>query len=455
MKFHAYQEYKNTDIEWFTQIPKHWNFFRARMVGVFSASGIDKKLDDSEIQIKMFNYLDVYNSKDKILRYSEDLMDTTTTAEKILEHSLKQGDFLFTPSSETANDIGHAALVDKISNAVVFSYHLIRFKPSCLVAPNFFRYLLNSNPIRSYFESVCTGTTRMVLSRDDFKNTLITLPSLSEQTNISIFLDSETDKIDTLVKEQERLIDLLKENRQALLSSAVTAGLNPQVKTKKTGIEWLEQIPAHWEIKKLKFVANVFSSNVDKKSYEDEIPCLLCNYKDVYYNEVIQVDMEFMQATATLDQIEKLTLKNDDVIITKDSESPDDIGVSSHVPCDLNGVVCGYHLAIIRPSNIDGMYLKRLFDSKYLKSKFAILANGLTRYGLGRYSVDNVYLPIPPRLEQAQIVEFINTKCSIIDELSSQAKNAISLLHERRSALISAVVTGQIDVRNYQIKAVA
>ena len=219
---------------------------------------------------------------------------------------------------------------------------------------------------------------------------------------------------------------------------------------KDSGIEWIGKVPAHWEVKKLKFVATIQPSNVDKKSKENEERIRLCNYTDVYYNEEITADLPFMKATASDAQIRKFTLKKGDIIITKDSEDPNDIAVPAYVPQDLQGVVCGYHLALLRPKNgTSGRYLKRVMDSRYARSFFATRANGITRYGLGIYAISNFILPIPPtQAEQEEIADYLDRETEQIDALIEECEMAIGLLKERRTALISAAVTGAIDVRH-------
>jgi type I restriction enzyme, S subunit len=118
---------------------------------------------------------------------------------------------------------------------------------------------------------------------------------------------------------------------------------------KDSGVEWLGEVPGHWEVKRLKQACLVFPSNIDKKSYDNETPIKLCNYTDVYYNDTIEPAMDFMAATATTEQIAKFTLRAGDTIITKDSETADDIAIAAYVPADLPGVVCGYHLSMVRP----------------------------------------------------------------------------------------------------------
>ena len=211
---------------------------------------------------------------------------------------------------------------------------------------------------------------------------------------------------------------------------------------KPSGVEWLGDVPGHWEVKRLKQACHVFPSNVDKKSHDGETPVNLCNYTDVYYNETISADMEFMAATASTDQIAKFTLRAGDTIITKDSETADDIAIGAYVPADLPGVICGYHLSMIRPMiGTNGAFVKRLFDSTYVKSCVEVRANGLTRVGLGQYEIDNLELPFPPIGEQTQLATFLDRETGKIDALIAEQKRLVELLAEKRQSVISHAVT--------------
>ena len=169
------------------------------------------------------------------------------------------------------------------------------------------------------------------------------------------------------------------------------------MKMKDSGIEWLGEIPGHWEVKRLKYIANVQFSNVDKKSYENEEDVFLCNYLDVYNNEFINSKIGFMKATALPREIEKFTIKYGDVLTTKDSETPDDIANAALVTEDFNNVLCGYHLTHIRPDRrfLLGEYLFRLFYAKKFNDQFAVSANGITRYGLSTHSFNSSYISLP------------------------------------------------------------
>ncbi|BCG69370.1 hypothetical protein MesoLj113a_05280 [Mesorhizobium sp. 113-1-2] len=207
-------------------------------------------------------------------------------------------------------------------------------------------------------------------------------------------------------------------------------------------LEWGEVLPPHWRVRRLKQVCEVFPSNVDKKSYEGDPSVLLCNYTDVYYNDRITRGLQFMEATATPDQIERFGLRAGDTIITKDSETADDIAIAAYVPEDLPGVVCGYHLAMVRPSGkMDGAYVVWWFGSRSLKASVQVRANGLTRVGLGQYDLDNLVLPVPPLPEQTAIANFLDRETGKIDALVEEQRRLIDLLREKRQAVISHAVT--------------
>jgi type I restriction enzyme S subunit len=213
-----------------------------------------------------------------------------------------------------------------------------------------------------------------------------------------------------------------------------------------SGVEWLGAIPSHWEVDRLKRRCRVIASNVDKKSRDGEADVMLCNYTDVYYNDVIDRSIDFMPATATAEQIDRFTLLAGDTIITKDSEEADDIAISAYVPESLQGVICGYHLSIIRPlSRADGAFVKRLFDSQYVRAKAEIQANGLTRVGLGLSAIQNLEMPWPPIDEQRRIAAFLDRETAKIDALAAEQERLIELLEEKRRAVISHAVTKGLD----------
>jgi type I restriction enzyme, S subunit len=222
---------------------------------------------------------------------------------------------------------------------------------------------------------------------------------------------------------------------------------------------WLGDIPEHWNTRKLKFLASIRNSNVDKKSHDDERKVELCNYVDVYYNEYITDSIDFMHATASIDEIRRFSLRKGDVLITKDSETWDDIAVPAFVDQTLDNVLCGYHLAQIRPKVdlLDGEYLFRAFASHAIRDQFRVAANGITRFGLSRDDISGAVFPVPPLEEQQNIAMFLRSETGRIDGLvagltadtssGGLVTQLVRLLSEQREAIVSAAVTGKIDVR--------
>ena len=227
----------------------------------------------------------------------------------------------------------------------------------------------------------------------------------------------------------------------------MTSKLKPFPKYKDSGIQWIGAIPEGWEVRKLKQVTSIMISNVDKKSKPNEEEVLLCNYNEVYNNEFITSNLNFMKATASIEQINKFSIKKEDVIITKDSETPEDIAVPSLVEGNLNNIICGYHLALIRPNNskIEGKFLLRIFQSRKINDQFVISANGVTRFGISTYPIKNSFVVVPPKQIQTAIANFLDKKTAKIDALIEKDKKLIELLKENRTALINHAVTKGLD----------
>lgn len=216
-------------------------------------------------------------------------------------------------------------------------------------------------------------------------------------------------------------------------------------KYKDSGIEWIGEVPAHWGVKKLKYLANANPSNIDKKTKDDEDEIFLCNYVDVYNNEFITSDLDFMKATANQSQIAKFILNKGDVIATKDSETPDDIANPAFVVEDFGNVVCGYHLTHIKPKDIKGNYLFRQFQSSFLQAYFEVSANGITRYGLGVDNFNSVLILVPTPDEQTAIANYLNRKTAEIDELIAKKEQLLTLYEEEKTAIINQAVTKGIN----------
>lgn len=199
----------------------------------------------------------------------------------------------------------------------------------------------------------------------------------------------------------------------------------------------------NWQTKRVKFLADVQTSNVDKVSADDEEPVKLCNYTDVYYNDRITPDLPFMDATAAHKEIVKFALKAGQVLITKDSESWDDIGIPALVAEDMPGVLCGYHLGIFTPDSeqLDGAFLAWLCQADALNDQFKLSANGVTRFALGQYPMKNAVIGLPSLQSQKRIAALLDEKTARIDALIAKKQTLLERMAEKRQLIVAQAVT--------------
>lgn len=218
-------------------------------------------------------------------------------------------------------------------------------------------------------------------------------------------------------------------------------------KYKDSGVTWLGMVPTQWKVHRLGEIVDIRTSNVDKKIHEGEKSVWLCNYVDVYYNQNIRDNISFMRASASDAQISRFSLQKGDVVITKDSESADDIGIPAYIAEDIDELICGYHLSILRcfPQQSCGAFLFYLLKSSISAAQFEVNARGVTRFGLSADGIKNIRLSLPPLLEQKIIAEFLDKKTAEIDTLIAKKQELLKLLTEKRTALITQAVTKGLD----------
>ena len=210
-----------------------------------------------------------------------------------------------------------------------------------------------------------------------------------------------------------------------------------------TGSQWLDSIPAHWKLGRLDHVARAWPSNVDKHSVEGELPVRLCNYTDVYKNDAIVAELPFMTATASAEQVERFRVRIGDTVITKDSETADDIGIPAFVNYEADDLVCGYHLSIVRPdpAEVWPKYLFWALRAQPTLGQWEVLASGVTRVGLRSGDVSRAALALPPLDEQRAIADYLDLETDRLDTLIEQQQRLIEMLRERRRAAVEFTLT--------------
>jgi type I restriction enzyme S subunit len=431
MKQYKYQTYKPSGVEWIGDIPESWNSLKLKHEYKIQKGKIPKIINEKEVK-----GLVPYLSMD-VLRGSE-ISGFVNVEDGIF---VKEGQTLILWDGSNSGEI---IKVEK--EGVLSSTMGVLNKIGNKLNEDFSFYQL-----KSYEPEIRNNTNGMGIPHVDgqyVRSLVLLTPPLQEQEQIVNYLDDKTYIIDKLISTKQRKVELLKEQRTTLINQVVNKGLNPNVKMKDSGVEWIGEIPEGWIVGKLKNYSELKISSVDKHIYEYERQVIVCNYTDVYYNEFITNELELRKGSCSEDEYNKFKLNKGDVIITKDSESPTDIGVPSLVNDDFENVVCGYHLSIIKPSKnkLVGGFLFRQLQTKRIRSYYEVSSNGITRFGLGKSSVLDTPLIIPPIQEQQEIVDYLNKHTKEIDDLITMEQNKIELLKEYRQSLISEVITGKIKV---------
>jgi type I restriction enzyme S subunit len=442
MSFPRYPEYKDSGVEWLGELPAHWSVARLKQVADVRLSNVDKHSVETQPAVRLCNYVDVYKN-DRITSVME-FMQATASEEQIARLSLLAGDVIITKDSEVPSDIGVPALVDETIPDLVCGYHLALIRPTHAVG-GFLRYLFKSDYVKAVFEVEATGMTRYALGKYSIENLAHLAPPLEEQQAIAAFLDRETGKIDTLIAEQQRLVELLAEKRQAVISHAVTKGLNPNAPMKKSGIEWLGEVPAHWGCMPMKYLVRLRSGGTPSKERHDywdgSIPW--ASGKDMKVETLSDTEdhiteLAIEQGSATLIEQDAVLVVVRGMILARTfpvALTDERMAINQ----DLKAVLAGTKL---QPAFL-AWYLRGTADESLRRLDEA--AHGTKALRMEAWT--SMEIALPSLDEQAAIANLLGRTTSQLDTLTAEANRAIALLQERRSALISAAVTGKIDVR--------
>jgi len=441
-----YPKYQESGIDWLGKIPSHWEMEKLKYLAKVNNSNVDKKIIDGELPVRLCNYTDVYYNS--YIHPGLSLMNATATEEELNKFRLHEGDVLITKDSESWDDIAIPAYVIESSDDVVCGYHLSHIHPNTekLIGKYLF-FSFMSDDIRVQFETSATGITRYGVPKYSIDNGLFVIPPLPEQKQIAKYLDHKTAKIDTLIEKKKRLIELLKEERTAVINQAVTKGLDPNVPMKDLGIEWLGEIPEHWEVKRLKFMAEVvlgkmLTSN-DKGGYHLK-PYLRA--KNLTWLKVNSEDIKEMWFSDN--EIKQYRLRKNDLLVSEGGEVGRTCIWNEEIP------ECYIQNSVNRVRFLEALvprYYLYLFLIYGYKGHFDAVVSRVSIAHLTKEKLVEISFIVPPYVEQKAIVEMIDQEVSRIDCIMSKSEKEIELLQEYRTALISEVVTGKIDVREETI----
>lgn len=437
MSFPAYPAYKNSDVELLGEFPDHWMLKRFKNVFVERA---ERSTDGTEELLSVSAYFGIKPRSETL-----DEGDHLSRAESLEGYKVcRVGDLVINIMLAWNRGLGFSWQKGIVSPA--YSVFYITDGSS----PNFLDYLVRSDECIRYFKTHSTGImdSRLRLYPESFGRLFTAIPPACEQIQIARFLDHETARIDALIEEQRRLIELLKEKRQAVISHAVTKGLTPTVQMKDSGVEWLGEVPVHWLVAGLKWFWSVTDcKHITAEFVDDGIPLAsirevqsryvaLDNAKqttEVFYRQLIEGGRDLVAG---------------DLIFSRNATVGEVAQVADwHPPFAMGQDVC---VLKKRYEWLSSDYLQAVLRSPVVMVQLDNLMIGSTFKRVNVEDIRGIIVPMPPQDEQKDIAEYLIYETEMFDSLLSEAQNAIALLQERRSALISAAVTGKIDVRGWQ-----
>ena len=438
-RFRRYPAYKHSGVTWLGEIPAHWESKALkRSFGVVSGSTPKSgEPDNWNGDIPWVTPDDLGQMSGRVLNEPARKI-TRQGYESCGTKMVDAGSLILS----TRAPIGHLA----ISGTPVCTNQGCRSlvsRHACSEQYFYFQLLA----IRPVLEAAGRGSTFKELAKGDLETVLLFVPPIDEQRAIASFLDRETAKIDGLVKRKERLIALLQEKRTALITRAVTRGLDPNVTMKDSGVEWLGEIPAHWDVKRIKNVSAFVTSGSRGWAdfYSDEGPCFLrignmqSGSIDLNIDKVQHVD------PPPGSEGERTRVRPGDVLVSITAL----IGAVALVPENLPEAFVNQHIALIRPSasDVDSRWMAYCIMSPVGQTQFSADLYGGTKDGLELNDVRSLMVLAPPICEQERIVAYLDSHTKKLMNLVKAVQTAIDLLKEFRTALISAAVTGKIDVR--------
>jgi type I restriction enzyme S subunit len=430
MSFPRYPEYEDSCVEWLGDLPKHWRLIRFKYVFDEKAVVAGNTLLPGSLSFGRVIFKD-----------AEFLHEPTKAAYQ----EVLSGEFLINPINLNYDLKSLRTALSEINTCVSPAYIVLRLKIPA--DKNFLKYQLH---VFDLFHMKTLGAgVRQTITFGDIGSCYGCLPDFSEQTQIAAFLDYETAKMDALIAQQEKLIEVLKEKRQAVISHAVTKGLDPTAKMKDSGVEWLGEVPEHWSVIPLKFIADVQTGVAKGKDYAEKetvkAPYLrVANVQDGYLD---LEDVAFIEIAAK--DLNRYLLRYGDVLMNEGGDF-DKLGRGCIWKSEIEMCIHQNHVFAVRPHGVSSEWLNTITGSDY--AQFYFMSRSKQSTNLASISSSNLMeLPIvlPPLNEQLQVMSHINKTITEIDGLLMESKKSSVLLTERRSALISAAVTGQIDVKNF------
>lgn len=445
-----YNSYKDSGVEWIGEVPSHWKVLHFRHTIKHITTGLNPRDNFKLGEGKNF-YVTIKNFQNGKIFLDDNCDLINDKALKIIHNrsKIQKGDLLFASISEN----GKAVVIKEEPINWDINESVFAIRPNNRLNSDYLFYVITDYSFYKPLRIGATGTTFSSIKQDQLKSGIIVCPPFSEQQIIASYLDSKCGEIDKVISTQEKRIALLQELKQSIITHAVTKGLNHDVKMKDSGIEWIGEVPEHWEICKIKNILIKGKNGIKIGPFGSSLTGNVGEglpYK--LYGQWNIIDRDFTAGTNTINQNVYNRLANykvveGDILVSMMGT----IGKCATVPENIKEGVMDSHVVKIslNKSVFDNRYFEFFYDKDYSNIAFNEinkLKGGSIMDGLNSSIIKNLSITVPPLYEQQEIASYLDKRCAQIDASISKAQKEIELLQEYKQSLITEVVTGKRKV---------
>ncbi|MDL4840342.1 restriction endonuclease subunit S [Aquibacillus rhizosphaerae] len=441
--------YKGSGIEWLGNVPTNWSIKKIKYIAkIIDGDRGTEYPNDKNLVNEGIPFLSGENLNERGLTFNKVRYITEEKFSRLRQGKLKNGDLIVS----VRGTIGSAGLfvISKYKTAFINAQMMIIRPKQCLLLPRYLFYYTRTKAWFNCLDFFAYGTAQKQLSNKVLSNIEIAIPSIENQREIVKFLDEKTSKIDLLITDKEKLIELLEEKRQAIITEAVTKGLNPDMKMKNSGVDWIGEIPEHWEKNKVKYSTYVKGrigwQGLRSDEFIDEGPYLVTGTD--FVNGLVNWNTCYHISEERFNEAPAIQLKENDLLITKDGT----IGKVATVKNKPEKAILNSGIFVTRCSNEKYLteYMYWVLSSNIFDRYIKYMETGSTIKHLYQETFVNFTYPLPGIDEQKAIVKYLNEITNDIDFVISDTRSQIEKVKEYRQSLIYEAVTGKIDLRNYK-----
>ena len=439
-KITTHAECKDSGAEWLGSVPKHWDIVKFRHHFQESPEKISNEVVGVMLSVSGYRGIEIKQYDDEIRRRS--------LADLLNYRIVRPSQLVVNSMWLNAAGLGVSSFEGHVSPAYRSYWISDAF---CL---RYVHHLLRSSVYVDFYTSRVQGIrpNSLQLGRRDLMNLMVLLPPKDEQKQIAAFLDFETAKIDALIEKQQQLIALLGEKRQAVISHAVTKGLNPDAPMRDSGVDWLGEVPSHWTVTRLKYIASI-KGRIGFRGYTtaDQVGegegALVLGASEIAPDGALRFHSPSYLSWEKYWESPEIMVRRNDIVVVQRGATTGKVGL---VDEELGHTTINPSLILVRTPAEVGGYVFRFLTCDAARSAFEVETSQTTIPMMSQEELGNTFVLLPPEKERFDIAAYLDSSLSRIDELTARQHSLAELLRERRTALISAAVTGKIDVRGWK-----